>query len=335
MDRLYCTLGELLDDLGAPGDKDPVKVLSYIRWASQWIDQNLGQFIPVTEAKRFDGEGGTELQIEPLLAVTSIVDDDDTLQTADYLLYPRNKLWENGPYVWIELDPDATTINSWTNERDIVVITGRWGLFELTRDTGATGTLSDASDTSLVVDDASKIWPGAVLKIEDEQCLVEDWGAATDSSTDLAEALDNNEEEIDVDDGSVFAIGEIEKVDFEQMKILDINTNKLYVDRGYNGTKKATHADNTSVFVYRTFTVKRGINGTTAVGHSSKSVSRYVPPDDVNYLCRQMASLAWNKARSGFSGQVGNPDLGEVTFYQEFPKEVIRRIEESYFVPLF
>lgn len=325
---------EILQDLVLPGSRDEATMMRYIKDASEWIDRELGNFIPITEAKRQDGEGGIDLYVPPLLAVTTLVDDANTLLITDYLLYPRSKLWENGPYIRITLDPDAATIGSWSNEADIIVINARWGMFELNRATGATVASQDISSTSLVVDTAVEISPGAVLLIESEQELVEGTGAATDSTADLAEDLDTSEEEIDVSDGTKVNTGEIIKVDFEQMKVLDKQTNTLLVERGWNGTKKNTHTTSTNVFVYRTFTVKRSCNGTTAAIHTTKAISRYFPPEDVNFLCRQMAALMFKKAQSGFAGKVGNPELGEVFYLQEFPKEAIEKVRKHYFVPL-
>lgn len=334
MERLYCTLGELLDDLEENGVRDPESALRHIRAASQWIERHFdGNFIPITATRRFDGLGGTELEVSPLLVVTSITDDTTTLSATDYLLYPRNKLWVNGPYIRIVIDPDATSLATWTIEKDIVAVAGRWGLYEDTESTGATGTLADASDTGLLANYGDKIRPGAVLKIEDEQVLVEGYEDPVDSTTDVNEALDSSEEVVTVDNGALFNSGEIIRVDFEQMLILEIRTHDLYVIRGYNGTQKTTHADDASVYVYRDFTVKRGVNGTTAAAHDAKAVSRYLPPDDINWLCRQIAGLMWKKAQSGYAGKSGNADLGEVYYYQEFPKTAIQQIEWNYFIP--
>jgi hypothetical protein len=81
--------------------------------------------------------------------------------------------------------------------------------------------------------------------------------------------------------------------------------------------------------VYRTFTVSRGVNGTTAAAHSSKAISRYMAPYDVNWLARQMAGLMWKKARSGFAGKVGNQELGEVFYQNEFPEQ-IKQVRANY-----
>src|SRR3990170_4338612 len=108
-DRLYCTLAEVAYDLGLNGLDDEAETLKRVRAASDFLDSKVGWFIPVTAARRFDGPRDRKtLFIDPLLAVTTLVDDTTTLTTSDYLLYPRNRHWENGPYTRISPDPDGT-----------------------------------------------------------------------------------------------------------------------------------------------------------------------------------------------------------------------------------
>ena len=63
----------------------------------------------------------------------------------------------------------------------------------------------------------------------------------------LAEALDNSETGVDVDDGSVFVVNDAIRVDNEEMLITNISSNTLTVTRGQNGTSAATHNDNAAI----------------------------------------------------------------------------------------
>src|SRR5574341_497051 len=138
-DRLYAHVGEVIADLGLTLPVGDETLLNRVRAASDWIDSQLGRFIPVTETRRFDGPANRKtLFVDPLLAVTSIIDDTTTLAASDYLLYPRSRHWENGPYTRIEIDPDAANLTAWTHEKDIIVIAGRWGRYELSAGIGAT-----------------------------------------------------------------------------------------------------------------------------------------------------------------------------------------------------
>lgn len=333
MDRLYCTLAELLDDLDSSGIKawKESQVMDKISAASIWIDHNLGQFIPTTETRRFDGSGLDDLWVDPLLAVTTvqvISGSSLTLQANDFLLYPRNRHWENGPYTRISADPDSINIGAWPALRDCVTVTGRWGIYERSVALGATCSQL-IGDTTLSVSNGAAVSPGMVLLVEDEQEVVTATGAPTDSTANLNGAIDANQEEITLDDASKVNLNEVLRIDFEQMRVLDKNGNLVLVSRGYNGTKRNAHNTGADVYAYRTYLVTRGVNGTTAAAHSNVSLQRYVAPEDVNGLCRQMAALMLKMAQTGFSGRVGNAETGEVSYYKSFPSE-IEKIREAY-----
>src|SRR3990167_8932281 len=180
MDRLYATVAEVMSDLG--DDTAPHNALIYqrIESASRYIEGKsaLGaNFIPLTAAKRYDGRGGKTIWVDPLTSITSIVDDTTTLASTDYLLYPRNRHFDPsyGPYTRIDLDPDAASLTAWANERDIVVVTGKWGKWEQTISTGLTvaNTTSIAAGvTALKVNDGGKMTAGMVLLCGSEQMLV-------------------------------------------------------------------------------------------------------------------------------------------------------------------
>jgi len=64
----------------------------------------------------------------------------------------------------------------------------------------------------------------------------------------LNEALDDSEPDIDVDDGTVFQVGDFIKVESEIMKILSISTHTLTVERDAMNTTAATHTNNTAIY---------------------------------------------------------------------------------------
>jgi hypothetical protein len=72
------------------------------------------------------------------------------------------------------------------------------------------------------------------------------------------------------------------------------------------------------------------VNGTTAATHSSKVVSRYIVPENLNWLCRQIAALMHRKAQTGFAGKTANAQNGEVFYMDEFPKFVIEKVRNGY-----
>ena len=76
----------------------------------------------------------------------------------------------------------------------------------------------------------------------------------TDSTTNTDEAVDVIETAIDVVDGSVFAYGDIIKIDDEKMLITNISSNTITVERGFLGTTTATHSTSTDVYIGVTWT---------------------------------------------------------------------------------
>ena len=88
----------------------------------------------------------------------------------------------------------------------------------------------------------------------------------TASGSLLAEALDDSETGIDVDDGSHFAQGNVIQVKDERMFVTGISTNTLTVTRAYDGTTAVAHDDNTVVYIV----------GTTAAAHLSNKTAYYV-----------------------------------------------------------
>lgn len=338
MERLYCTVNELLDDLEVEGvrNQSEARILDKIQAASQWIDLNLGRFIPVSETRRYDGNGTRELYLDPVLGITELVVDGVNAAAGDFLLYPRNRLWQYGPYIRIMIDPSVSVsgIYNFLRANDSVAVTGRFGMYEQTVVSGATVASQTDNASSLVVDNAGGISVGAVLLIEDEQELVNAVGTATDSLAKLTADVDAEDEIMALSVASGLHVGEVIKVDFEQMKILDISGNNVLVTRGWNRTKRASHTDLSSVYVYRTFAVARGVNGTVAAAHTSKAIFVYVAPGDIHWLCKQMAALMLKKADSAFAGRIGNAETGETFYINEFPKSVIDQIRVNYFVPL-
>jgi hypothetical protein len=328
-DRTYCTIAEVIAELETGGAQPDESVLMRaVRHASDFIDRRIGAFIPFTETRWFDGNGERDLFIDPCLAVTAITDDGDAVTNTQYRLYPLNRHWPGGPYTRLGIDEDATELGYWTFQRRAVSVAGRWGKYEESIATGATTTQADGTTTSLLASSGANISPGAVLLVESEQELVEATGAATDSTANC-EAITAAGEDFICSDGSLLNTGEILKVEFEQMKLLDKAANRLYVARGWNGTKRVAHSTGLDIYVYRAFTVKRGVNGTSGASHSAKAISRYIPPYDVASLAVMLAALYRKMAQTGFSGRAGNAELGESFYYKAFPSE-IKEIQRNY-----
>ena len=330
MDRLYCTVADLARIGGNESD-----LVGYIRAASSFIDQELGSFIPFIETKRFDGNGEERLRLTtPLLDVTgSILNYSVTLTTADWLTYPRDRMWENGPYTGIEFSFTAPNGAVWTDIKDAVVVPGLWGKFKKSIALGVVlaAQQADAVGTSLQVADGSTITPGMNLLIETEQELVIATGAPTAGVTTLSTALNNADEILTPANVALAAIGETIRIDFEKMLILDKNATQWSVQRGYRNTTKMTHNTSASIDAYRTFVVTRGVNGTTAAAHAlSTPIYRYMPPESVVTLCKAITTLLKKLDDAQYAGKTGNSQLGEVFYNNAFPKDIWEKVENQF-----
>jgi hypothetical protein len=311
--QIYCTVKDVIDDLQLSGTE--ANLFRHIKAASEFIEKKFGNFIPFVETRLFENndQRKEKFEIDPLLEVTLVVIDDNTVTDCEYR--PLNREWTDGPYTFLYRECGLG---------EDIEITGKWGKNNSTKSTGLTVTSQTNSELTLEVSNGSLISAGMVLLIGDEQELVEDSATASDSGADVEGAIDISDEEIDVETGhgTLVHVGETICIDLEDMLIAKISANKLQVKRGWNGTTIATHADDAAVMVYRKFTVRRGVNGTSAAAHSSAAIDQYEIPESVNYLCRQIAGLMRAKAQTGWSGKSGNADTGETFYVNEFPRQI-------------
>jgi len=323
--QIYCTLRELVADMNEKGDDG--SFWERIKAASTTIEREIGTFIPMMETRKFAGRMKRLLEIDPVLSVTSILDCD--LAVTDYTLMPETPLWVNGPYIKVK------SPSIWSN--DTVEIEGIWGKYNESESVLDSLSLAKGAIT-FDVSDSSVIDVGMVLKIESEQVLVtaghgsKNSPVATAATSLLDGAVDETDEIVTVDNGAEFHTSEVLLLGNENLMIKRIIGDDLTVERGWNNTPIETHADDSAVAVYRTFAIERGVNGTTDADHTATAVSRFVVPEDVNWLCRQISGLMLMKARTGFQGRAGNAENGESFFYSEFPPNQIARVKNHYSV---
>ena len=307
--QIYCTLEEVIKDSGLNGDEPGL--FSRIQAASRFINRKFGAFIPVLQTRNFQGAGRI-LQVDPLLSVTSVYVGGVVL--TDYELHPLNRYWDHGPYTRLYTD-----VTHWDDEENL--LSGLWGKWDQLESLGINLTqLIGASD--LTVSNGSILSIGRVIRVEDEQELIIGVSSPTALVSQLSGNITMADEQITIDNGAEVNEGEVIQISTEQMYIRMKVGNVLVVARGWNNATKQAHLDNAPISVYRTFQVERGVNGTTAAAHTDKPVNYYVPPEDVNWLTRQIAGLMRMKAKSNFAGRVGNAETGEVAYYNEFPGQI-------------
>ncbi len=330
----YATQNEVIADLGIPGSSENV-LERFILPATQYLVQEIGQFIPTSEIRRFAGNGKQILYIDPVLSISQIWNDETMLTTTDYQLEPVQRMWQDGPYIRINCGLEEAVVGYWIPKIDAIQITGTWGLFDRSAKTGAAlGSTQLVSAETLTVDNGSLVCPGMVLLIGSEAQFVTGIGAVTSAVTTLSAGCTASDDILTLASTTGLNVGEIIRVGFEQCKILDKSATQVNVVRGWNGTGKTDHATSTAVDVYRTFTVERAVNGSTAAQHASADlIWRYKVPDDVNYLARQIAALMLKKSQTGFAGRAGSAETGESFYIHEFPKDAIARVRSNYYIP--
>jgi hypothetical protein len=113
-----------------------------------------------------------------LLSVTELLIDDDGDYTPELALAENTDYWlapDNQPQKWyLDVHPDSSKLYRWPRGRRRVSIAGTWGYSDETESTGLTGTVADATATTITLSDGGegRIDVGETLVIEDEQVYV-------------------------------------------------------------------------------------------------------------------------------------------------------------------
>ncbi len=271
---------------------------------SRLIDETLHRhFYPLTAAvtySEYDGSvhvGDAGFWLNRDLQSVSGITVDGTAETT-YTLLPK----EGPPY-------NRITIDSFWNVDTI--ITGVWGYTNTTATAGAlAAAIASTTATTLVCSDGSLIGVGDLLTIESERLIVT--GRTTvDTTANLNGALTAaaNNVTVTVTDGTKVKVGETILVESEKMLVTDVVSNDLTVERAYNGSTLATHADTTDVYAYRTLTVTRGATGTTAATHvDTTAITKNVPPGIISDWCLAETVTALAQESSGYARTVGSGD---------------------------
>lgn len=319
--RFYCTREAVKAAAGLKGADRDALIDSYIEEASEHVEQIIGRrFIPETATKYFRwprrrGLGGYVLLLDDLdlIAVTLLqakAQDASpvTIAAADYFLEPANI---GPPFSRIEIDlSSASAFESGMTPQRSIGVTGRWGYGEDTKAAGALAEADDGTETALDVTDSSLVGVGDTIKIGDEQLFVSA-KAPLDTTANTAGALtaSTTETTVPVDNGALVKAGEVITVGAERMLVESIAGNNLAVQRAYDGSTLATHANPSDVYAPRTLTIVRAVNGTATAAHAvSTAIVKFAPPADVIDYVRARAIAHEAQGRSHWTGEIGGGD---------------------------
>ena len=227
-----------------------------------------------------------------------------TIAATDYFLEPANE--DRFNRVEIDLSSSAAFQSGNTPQRSIS-IAGSWGW---SSDTDSAGTVDDsggisASDTTLVVSNASLIDVGDTILVESEQIFVSDRDFAARGSiltNDASITASQANVSITVDGAHGIVAGEVIRLDSEMMYVVSVSGNVLTVIRAWDGSLLAAHANDLAVHINRTLTIERGANGTTAATHAdTTAITKYVVQADIREwaLAEAIAKLSQERAAWG------------------------------------
>ena len=325
MANCYCSLEQLKRAVGINGRSRNPMVMRLIESSSRRIDQATRRiFIPKTQTRTFRwpprqvGLGYILWLDHDLISVTTLQakaqdSTPTTIVAADYFLEPANFA---PPYDRIEIDQSSTAVlESGDTPQRSISVAGSWGY---KNDTRSAGTIDDsggisATDTTLVVSDASLIEVGQTLLIQSEQIFVSERDFAARGTILLNMvgnlASDRATVTVTVDATHGLKAGEVIRLDSELMYIESVSTNDLTVVRAYDGSVLASHNANVAIHVNRTLTIERAINGTTGATHAdATAIDVYEPPFDINQWCLAETIAAYLQEGAGWGRTIGQGD---------------------------
>lgn len=294
-------------------------------------------FIPRTETRLYrwpqrDMPAGMLWLDQDLLSVTSLKAQAQdatptTIPAADYFLEPVNVL----PYNRIEIDLSSSSVfaSGATPQRSIEVA-GVWGYSQTTKAAGtvASGLAASASATSLVCSNAALIDVGDTLVCESERLFVSERAVA--SLTTTTASLAGDKAVVTVPLTAACNAGEVIKIDSEDMYVSSILGLNATVIRAWDGTTLVAHNSGATVYTYRTLTVTRGVNGSTAATHADTTVlTKYAPEADVTEAVIASTIAAYMQEQSGWGRVVGGGE-GQIEFSGSSLREIRKRIVQTY-----
>ena len=315
--------------LGAAGTDLHPTIDRHIAAASHELQESINRkFIPRTATYYFDGKGKRSLWLPPseegdLLAVTTLKVDENGDGTYEKTLAANTDYWlwpDNGtPKNRIDINPESAQLSVFPQGRRRVEIVGRFAYSEDTKAAGSvsSGLTPGTSATNFVCSNAALIDVGDTLLIESEQLFVSERTATSLGIAGLlisGIAADVSATELEIATPGVAIVGEVLLVDSERMLVVDTPGASAFVivQRAYDGSTLASHASAAQAYTYRSLTVVRGVNGTTAAAHpDGTAIRKYVVPEDIERQVRAEAIYGIKADQSGQTGLVGGGDSAQ------------------------
>ena len=320
---LYVGLEELKEYLGISSATKNDRMIILTSAISRFIENYTGRkFYPKTETKKYDWQDSFFLEVDDLLSVISLKDNrgDRTIDNSYLFFEPVN----SPPYSRIIIDYTKGYFSYDGFREQAIQVDGVWGYCDNRLDTGITSPRLTEDDKEMDINDGSKLDVGWLTLIEDERIFISDI-SSIDSTVNTSSALDDYQTNIPVDTPSLIKVGEIIRINDENMKVLRIDSSSLNVIRGYEGTTPMSHNIAQDVYVYRKLTIERGMFGSTASIHPlGKVIYRLSPPSDIIYATGVLVARANKRSDSGWSDftTLGGEGQGTIMYSRIMPSEV-------------
>lgn len=187
MPNLYATLADIKNELGetsTDATRDAI-LIGMIEDASRQVDQYcLRHFYVRIATKYLDVVEPRNVQIDDCLSISALTTDSEGDGTFDGETFTQGEtgdyvLWPDDAWPKLAIVPAVDPTYSFTRRARYIKAVGLWGYGDGASatpytSTGLTGTLSDASDTTITAsaDASSTIYAGHTLLIESEQVYV-------------------------------------------------------------------------------------------------------------------------------------------------------------------
>lgn len=268
-------------------------------------------FTPVFGTRQFDWPTRRRstpwrlwLDDQQLITLTAAAVGGQPLDVADLVLYPAS-----GPpysHVEVNLSSSASWIGGGTWQQT-VTLTGWWGYRDDHTGAGNLAAAAPTDATEIAVSDPVAVGVGDLIRVDDERMLVVDRRVTTTGQTlGAALAAQAGSKLVQVDNPALFTPGETIYVDGERMRVDDITSSGLVVERARDGTI-AAHSVGAEVQSARTLLVARGWAGTTPAAHTSgAAVSRHVPPPLAARYTQAAAEVTVAQQQAAWARTVGS-----------------------------
>jgi len=315
----YCTREDVKDSLEIRHTaRVDALVDQKIAGASRSVEGQLHRprFAPTLMTVRFDWPNNSyapawtlELDSNELISITAVLAGGVDI-TADCILR-RGDDTDIPPFNRIEVDLSTNAaFASSTTWQQAIHVTGLYGytnyeetIGELTADLG-----TSLEATADITWNTPRLGVGDILRIDAERMIVTErtWVNSTQTITDPLTASKANVA-VPVSSGAAFAAGEIIIVDVERMRVVDVVGNTLSVERQWDGTVLAAHADNAPIYALTGVRLARGQLGTTIAAHTTGAdIERWIVPANLRDFTKAETVVALEQDSAAWARVVGS-----------------------------